>query len=102
MRTVIETPLFEKQAAAIWSEDEYNAFTFWIACNPDDGDVIPGTVPAARKVRWKRRGTGKSGGVRVIYYHLYEDGAVLLLTAYAKNERETIKADKINKLSKRA
>jgi mRNA-degrading endonuclease RelE of RelBE toxin-antitoxin system len=102
MRTVIETPLFQKQSAAIWPEDEYNDFTLWIACHPDDGDVIPGTVPAARKVRWKRSGTGKSGGVRVIYYHLAEDGAVLPLTVYTKKERETIKAEQINKLSKRA
>jgi hypothetical protein len=26
MKTVIETPLFEKQAAAVWSEDERDEF----------------------------------------------------------------------------
>lgn len=101
MRTVIESPLFEKQAASVWTVDEYLDFTFWIACNPEAGDVIPGTAPAARKVRWKRRGSGKSGGARVIYYHLAADGAVLLLTVYAKAGRETLKASRINDLAKK-
>jgi hypothetical protein len=41
------------------------------------------------------------GGVRVIYYHLAEDGAVLLLTVYAKAARETLKASRINKLARK-
>jgi hypothetical protein len=60
MRTLVEYPTFTKQAKAIWNEDEYNAFTFWIAQNPEAGEVIPGTH-GVRKVRWSRAGTGKSG-----------------------------------------
>jgi hypothetical protein len=101
LRTVIESPVFQKQAAAVWSEEDYLDFTFWIACHPDAGEVIRETDPPARKVRWRRAGTGKSGGVRVIYYHLAEDGAVLLLTVYAKAARETLKASRINKLAKK-
>ncbi|MDR2030744.1 MAG: DNA-binding protein [Azoarcus sp.] len=101
MRTVIESPVFQKQAAAVWSEEDYLDFTFWISSHPDAGEVIRETDPPARKVRWKRTGSGKSAGVRVIYYYLAEDGAILLLTVYAKAARETLKASQINKLAKK-
>ena len=42
MRTVIETPTFQKQAEKLWAEDERLAFIDWIAANPLAGDVIPG------------------------------------------------------------
>lgn len=66
MRTVIETPTFQKQAEKIGSEDERMAFIAWIAEHPMAGDVIPG-AEGARKVRWSVEGKGKRGGVRVIY-----------------------------------
>ncbi len=61
MRTVIETPTFQKQAEKLWSEDERLAFIDWIAANPLAGDVIP-AANGARKVRWSRAGSGKSAG----------------------------------------
>jgi hypothetical protein len=57
MRTVIETLTFQKQAERLWSEDERLEFIAWIANHADVGDVIPG-ADGARKVRWKRAGTG--------------------------------------------
>ena len=86
MRTVIETPTFQKQADKLWTEDERLAFIDWIASNPLVGDVIPG-ADGARKVRWSRAGSGKSGGARVIYFNLTEQEVVLLIAAYAKADR---------------
>ena len=43
-----------------------------------------------RKVRWAREGTGKSGGVRIVYLARSEFGEVYLLTLYAKAESENI------------
>jgi len=100
MYTVIEHPVFQREAAAIWPDDEREAFIDWIARNPEAGDVVKGTRPAARKVRWKRKGTGKSGGARVIYYLLDEDGMVFLSTVYAKSATNTMSAKKINQLAK--
>ncbi|MCX5592540.1 DNA-binding protein [Alcaligenes endophyticus] len=94
MRTVIETPSFQKQASEVWSKEEREAFIDWIAEHPDAGDVIK-DADGARKVRWSRKGTGKSGGVRVIYYHLVDDEVVLLLMLYAKAVRETVKGKEI-------
>jgi mRNA-degrading endonuclease RelE of RelBE toxin-antitoxin system len=83
MRTVIETPTFQKQAEKLWTEGERLAFIDWIAANPLAGDVIPG-ADGARKVRWSRAGSGKSSGARVIYFNLTEQEVVLLIAAYAK------------------
>ena len=44
-----------------------------------------------RKVRWKRKGTGKSGGVRVIYFMRNEAEEVVLLLIYAKSDIDNIK-----------
>lgn len=55
------------------------------AGRPDAGDLIRGTG-GARKIRWRSKGHGKRGGVRVIYYWITKDDQILLLTAYAKNE----------------
>ena len=70
MLTVVETLLFQKQWPLYWTEEERGEFAAHIAHiadNPDAGDVAPGSG-GIRKVRWRRAGSGKSGGVRVIYF----------------------------------
>ncbi|MCB1659511.1 MAG: transcriptional regulator, partial [Pseudomonadales bacterium] len=66
MYTVIETPVFLRYVADIWTDSEREDFISWIAKNPESGDVIPHTK-GLRKVRWSRAGMGKRGGARVIY-----------------------------------
>lgn len=85
MRTVIETPTFQKQAEKIWSDDERLAFIDWIAANPLAGKVIPG-ADGARKVRWSIAGKGKRGGVRVIYFNLAEQETLVLIALYQKSD----------------
>jgi len=94
MRTVVEYPTFQKQAARIWTEAEREAFINWIAANPVAGDVVPG-AQGLRKVRWTRAGTGKSGGVRVIYFNQTQLQQVWLLAVYAKAERGNMNATEI-------
>ena len=97
MRTVIETPTFQKQAEKIWSEDERMAFISWIAEHPTAGDVIPG-ADGARKVRWSSvAGTGKRGGVRVIYFNRTEQGVLVLVTLYQKTDQANIPSSDIKK-----
>lgn len=97
MRTVVETPTFQKQAERLWSEGERLAFIDWIAANPLGGDVIPG-AEGARKVRWSRAGSGKSGGARVVYFNLNALEVVLLVVVYAKAERTNMLAAEIKKV----
>jgi len=96
MKTVIETPTLQKQAEAIWTEDERLTFISWISQNPLAGDVIPG-AEGARKVRWSVAGKGKRGGVRVIYFNMVEKDVIVLITLYQKSNRVNIKASVIKK-----
>ena len=91
MHAIIELPTFTADARAIWSEDERGAFCAWLALNPTAGDVVPGSG-GCRKVRWAREGTGKSGGVRVIYFNRLESGVIYLMVIYAKAVRGNIPA----------
>lgn len=90
MLTVVETTLFQKQWPNYWSEDERGAFASFIALNPEAGNVIRDSG-GIRKVRWSRGGTGKSGGVRVIYYTQLASGQIVLLTLYAKSTTDNIR-----------
>ncbi|WP_371815420.1 hypothetical protein [Limnobacter profundi] len=82
VRTVAETPIFQKYASDVWSDAERIEFINWIANNPEAGDVIPGSG-GCRKVRWSSAGQGKRGGARVIYFNATE-AAIWLLIVYKK------------------
>jgi len=70
-----------------------------IASDPTCGAVMRGSG-GIRKVRFARRGTGKSGGVRVIYYHHNDDCPVFLLTIFAKGEKSTLSDAETRALAK--
>lgn len=59
-----------------------------VAINPEAHPIVPGTK-GVRKARWSRPGMGKRGGIRLICYYWMPD-AVILLTAYPKNEKENL------------
>ena len=88
---MIETPLFSRQVDDYWTEGDRCAFISWLSANPEAGDVIPGTG-GIRKVRWFRPGSGKRGGVRVIYFNQLANGEIWLLLIYAKSARDNIPA----------
>ena len=97
MFTIVETPAFSKLCIDYWTEDERGAFAAWIAANPKAGDVIPGSG-GCRKVRWLRAGSGKRGGVRVIYYNQLADGRIYLLLVYAKSAQDNVSANVLLKI----
>lgn len=89
MYTCVETPTFAADADKLWSAEERLEFFAWLARSPDAGEVIPESG-GCRKVRWSRAGTGKRGGVRVIYFTRLAAGEIWLLVMYAKAVRATI------------
>ena len=97
MFTVIKTLLFQKQWPLYWSEDERGAFAAYIAQTPNAGDVVPESG-GIRKVRWRRAGSGKSGGVRVIYFTRTEAEEVVLLTLYAKSKTDNLTGPKLKEI----
>jgi len=73
-------------------------FTVFLAGNPEAGDVVPSSG-GCRKIRWSRYGSGKRGGVRVIYTALLESGALVLLVIYAKSAKENIPAHLLKQIA---
>lgn len=59
--------------------------------NPEAGDVIEGTS-GLRKIRHtdEKRGKGKRGGLRVIYYWWLTGKQFWLFTVYNKNEMDNL------------
>jgi hypothetical protein len=82
---------YESEVSALLEEDERMAMEFYIACAPEDHPVIPG-AGGFRKARWARRGKGKSGGLRVIYFFLTAPGRIYMAAIYAKSRKETLSA----------
>ena len=95
--TVVETHLFQKQWPYYWSENEHAGFATFIAQFPEAGDVVPESG-GIRKVRWRRAGSGKSGGVRVIYFTRLSEGEVVLLTLYAKARTDNLTGPKLKEI----
>ena len=70
-------------------DDEQMELISFLAYNPTAGDVIKGTG-GVRKIRWARKGRGKSGGFRVIYFFYSLEIPLFALTIFAKNEKSNI------------
>jgi hypothetical protein len=90
--TICELELFARQAKGIWDDGEREAFIDYIARNPEAGEIIPESG-GVRKIRWRRPGTGKRGGVRVIYFYYHADAPLYLLMIYAKARQDDLSPD---------
>lgn len=91
MLTIIESAIFTKLWPDYWSDDEHDEFVGFLSATPEAGDVIPGSG-GCRKIRWSHHGSGKRGGVRVIYTARIKNGALVLLVIYAKSDKDNIPA----------
>jgi hypothetical protein len=86
-----ETSLFTRDITALLSDEEYAELQGMLVVNPEAGDLIKKTG-GLRKLRWsqQRRGKGKRGGVRVIYYWYASGSLVYMLLAYSKEEQDDL------------
>src|SRR5438270_233185 len=91
-QVVVEVDPFPGRAAAIWDDREREEFIDFMSRHGEVGEEIPGTG-GVRKVRWSRKGMGKRGGARVIYYYHNQSAPIYLLTVYAKAEKENLSSD---------
>lgn len=90
----VEAPLFTRLLKNYLDDDGYHLLQLALAQNPGFGAVIQG-LGGFRKARWRdeKRGKGKRGGLRFIYYHFEEQNLVWLLTIYDKSEMEDLNQD---------
>jgi len=82
-----EAPAFTRYVSSYLTDDEYREMQVRLATAPEAGDMIPGTG-GFRKLRWAdpKRGKGRRGGLRAIYYYFSSASQIWLMTLYDKNE----------------
>jgi mRNA-degrading endonuclease RelE of RelBE toxin-antitoxin system len=86
---IVETPIFTKRVKEILSEEEYRLFQIKLIDDPVAGSIIQGSA-GIRKIRWAGSGKGKRGGSRILYYWYNEQGVILMLFIFKKNEKDDL------------
>jgi hypothetical protein len=83
----VELPAFERHRADYLDDLAFGELQLALMRNPEAGEVIEGTG-GLRKMRFadRRRGKGKRGGLRVIYYWWGAGTQFWLYTLYDKDE----------------
>ena len=93
----IESDVFDRVRARYLDDDEYSELQQFMMQNPEAGAIARGSG-GVRKLRWRREGTGKRGGLRVIYFVRYQPNEFWMLTLYAKTKQENVPAHILRQL----
>ena len=94
MRAIfVELPAFERHRAEYLDDLGFRALQSELLKNPTAGDVIERSG-GLRKLRFRdsRRGKGKRGGLRVIYFWWEAGAQFWLYTLYNKDEADDLSA----------
>lgn len=89
----VELPAFSRLRADYVTDEGFRALQNALIMNPEAGDVIVGTG-GLRKLRQAdpRRGKGKRGGLRVIYFWWEAGRQFWLFTLYDKDKMDDLSA----------
>jgi len=90
----IETTSFTKKIQALLSDDEYRALQSALVLRPEQGAIIKKSG-GLRKIRWGSSGSGKRGGIRVIYYWDPETESFYMLFAYPKSIQDDLSPEQL-------
>jgi|SRR5690606_37666344 len=98
--TFIELAAFARHRTDYLDDDAFRTLQQELMASPLAGDVIMGTG-GLRKIRFSdpRRGKGKRGGTRIIYYWWDGGSQFWLFTLYNKDEITDLSSDQRNFLS---
>ena len=97
MFVFIESAAFDRALASYLDDDEYSELQEFMMQNPDAGAIIRGSG-GVRKLRWRREGAGKRGGLRVIYFVRYQPNEFWMLALYSKAKQENAPAYMLKRL----
>ncbi len=99
MFTFIESAAFSRVRSLYLDDDDYAELQLFLLRNPEAGKTVPGSG-GVRKLRWSRRGSGKRGGLRVIYSVRYQPSEFWMLAVYAKTTLKNMPAHILRELKK--
>ncbi len=94
----VETPVFTAALRRHLDHDRYRQLQIALMLRPEQGPVIRESG-GLRKVRWATAGSGKRGGLRVIYYWAPREQAFDMLYAYSKAEQGDLTAVQTRQLA---
>lgn len=87
---IVRTKRYLKDMKRLGADEaDIAALEHSIAADPTAGDVIRG-LAGLRKIRFAFGGRGKRGGGRAVYFLMLPDDTAVMLTAYAKNEKDDL------------
>jgi hypothetical protein len=97
----IEAPAFTYHLPAYLNDERYRKLQEELGRNPEAGDLMAGTG-GFRKMRWadERRGKGRRGGPRIIYFYFASDQQIWFITLYGKDEMSDLTPDDKKNLRK--
>jgi hypothetical protein len=95
----VEAPAFSRHREEYLDDEGFRELQESLAANPEAGGLIP-AAGGIRKLRWKdsRRGKGKRGGLRIVYYCFLADEEIWLLTLYDKDQAADLTKDEKEQL----
>ena len=97
--TFVELVAFRMRRQNYLSDEGYQGLQNLLMQHPEAGDLIKGTG-GLRKLRFadERRGKGKRGGLRIIYFWWGQGSQFWLFTLYDKDEAADLSATMKDKL----
>ncbi|TFH72502.1 transcriptional regulator [Gammaproteobacteria bacterium LSUCC0112] len=94
----IEAGIFTKLLQNYLTDDQYQRLQNYLIQTPDAGKIIKGSG-GVRKIRWASGDSGKSGGIRVIYFWKNAHHEIWMLTLDNKSEQSTISGHLLKKIA---
>lgn len=94
----VETPVFTGDVRDALTDEEYRQLQLALLFRPEQGALNRGGG-GLRKIRWRRKGRGKRGSLRIIYYWHPRDQAIYLLMLYEKSDQDELTPNQAKTLS---
>jgi mRNA-degrading endonuclease RelE of RelBE toxin-antitoxin system len=95
----VETPVFTRSVCELLDDEQYRRLQLALVLRPEQGSIIKGGG-GLRKIRWGGKGSGKRGGLRVIYYWDRPSTVIYMLLVYSKHDQEDLTSSQLRHLGR--
>jgi hypothetical protein len=96
---VVETPIFTRRVCDFLPDEEIRRLQLALLLRPEQGLLIP-AGGGLRKLRWKKPGGGKRGGLRILYYWDKPADRIYMIYAYDKRVQADLTKSQVKSLAR--